>query len=70
MHLKRKDAPQSGRPGEVDSNQIETLIEDNQRYATWKVADIILKISKSIKFLVKMKIVCFILQKKLNKLFG
>ena len=26
------DAPQSGRPIEVDSNQIETLIENNQHY--------------------------------------
>ena len=26
------DAPQSGRPTEVDSNQIETLIENNQHY--------------------------------------
>ena len=40
------DAPQSGRPVEVDSDQIETLIENNQPYTTWEVADI-LKISKS-----------------------
>ena len=26
------DAPQSGRPVEVDSDQIETLIENNQHY--------------------------------------
>ena len=26
--------PRSGRPVEVDSNQIETLIEDNQHYTT------------------------------------
>ena len=26
------DAPQSGRPVEVDSNQIKTLIENNQHY--------------------------------------
>ena len=41
-----QDAPQSGRPVEVDSNQIETLIENNQCYTTWRIADI-LKISKS-----------------------
>ena len=28
------DAPWSGRPVEVDSDQIETLIENNQRYTT------------------------------------
>ena len=28
------DAPQSGRPVEVDSHQIETLIENSQRSAT------------------------------------
>ena len=40
------DAPRLGRPVEVDSDQIETLIENNQRYTTRKIADI-LKISKS-----------------------
>ena len=59
------EAPQSGRPAEVDSDQNETLIENSQHYTTRDVADI-LKISKSIKLLVKMKNVPFILQKKLN----
>ncbi|XP_032467124.1 nucleotide triphosphate diphosphatase NUDT15 isoform X1 [Phocoena sinus] len=40
------DAPRSGRPVEVDSDQIETLIESNRRYTTREIADI-LKISKS-----------------------
>ena len=40
------DAPLSGRPVEVDSDQIETIIENNQCYTTWEIADI-LKISKS-----------------------
>ena len=40
------DAPSSGKPVEVDSDQIETLIENNQCYTTWNIADI-LKISKS-----------------------
>ena len=40
------DAPWSGRPVEVDSDQIETLIENNQCYNTWERADI-LKISTS-----------------------
>ena len=40
------DAPWSGRPVEVDGDQIETLIENSQRYTTWEIADI-LKISKS-----------------------
>ena len=46
------DAPQSGRPVEVDSDQIETLIENNQCYTIREMADI-LKIPKSIKLLVK-----------------
>ena len=52
------DAPWSGRSVEVDSDQIKTLIENNQHYATWEIADI-LKISNSIKLLVKMKNVSF-----------
>ena len=40
------DAPRWGRPVEVDSDQIETLSENNQRYTTREIADI-LKISKS-----------------------
>ena len=32
------DAPRSGRPVEVDSNQIETLIENNQHYTMWETA--------------------------------
>ena len=62
-------APRSGRPVEVDSDQIETLIENNQRYTTWERADI-LKIPESRKLLVKLKNVSFILQEKLNGLFG
>ena len=40
------DTPRLGRPVEVDSDQIETLIENNQHYTTWEIDDI-LKISKS-----------------------
>ena len=40
------DAPLSDRPYEVDSDKIETLIENNQHYTTREVADI-LRISKS-----------------------
>ena len=58
------DSEQLGRPAEtLDSNQTEALIQNNQCYTTWEIANI-LEISKSIKFLVKMKNVCFILQKK------
>ena len=46
------DAPQSGRPVEVDSDQNEM----------WEIADI-LKISKSIKLLVKMKNVSYFMEK-------
>ena len=42
----REDAPSLGRPVEVDSERIETLIENNQFYTTWEIANI-LKISKS-----------------------
>ena len=41
------NAPQSGRPVEVDSDQIKMLIENNQHYTTQEIASI-LKISKSI----------------------
>ena len=40
------NTPGWGRPFEVDSDQIETLIENNQCSTMWKLADI-LKISKS-----------------------
>ena len=40
------DAPRPGRPVEADSDQIKTLIENNQCYITQEIADI-LKISKS-----------------------
>ena len=39
-------APWSGRQVEVDSDQIKTLIENNQHYTIWEIANI-LKISKS-----------------------
>ena len=42
---------------------IETLIENNQHYITQEIAYILI-ISKSIKLLVTMKNVCFILWKK------
>ena len=48
---------------EVDSNEIETLIENNQCYTTGERADK-LKTSKSIKLSVKRKNVFFILCKK------
>ena len=40
------DAPRLGRPVEVDSDQIKTLVESSQRYNTREIANI-LKISKS-----------------------
>ena len=63
------DAPQSGRPVEVDNDKIETLIEKNQHCTMWEIANI-LKISKSTKLLVTMKNVSFILWKKPYELFG
>ena len=41
-----ENAAWSGRPVEVDSHQIKTLIENNQCYTMWEIASI-LKISKS-----------------------
>ena len=57
------DALWSGRPVEVNGDQIEALIENNQHYTTQDIGDI-LRISKSIKLLVKMKNVSYILWKK------
>ena len=63
------DVPRSGGPVGVDRDQIETLIESDQCYTVWRIVNI-LKISKSIKLLVKMKSVSFILQKKPYGLCG
>ena len=63
------DAPLLGRPVKADSDQIETLVEISQCYIMWEIADI-LKISESIKLLVKMRNVSVISQKKRNGLFG
>ena len=54
------DTPWSSRPVEVDSDQIKTLIKNNQCYTTQEIANT-LKISKSIELLVKTKKVSFIL---------
>ena len=59
---------QSHRTVEVDSDQIETSIENNQHYTAWEIADI-LKIPKSIKLLVEMENVSFILWKKPYRLW-
>ena len=32
--------PRSGRQVEVDSDQIETLIKNNQHYTMWQIADV------------------------------
>ena len=50
-------APWLGRSVEVESDQIKTLIENNQRYTTGERADTF-KISKSIKLFVKIKNAC------------
>ena len=62
-------APRSGRPGEVDRDQIQTVIENKQHSTTRERAHV-LKKSKSIKLLVKMKNVFIILWKKLHGLLG
>ena len=63
------DAPWVGRPVEVDSDQITTLIENNQHSAMWEIAGIF-QISKSIKLLVKMKNMSFILQENHTDFLG
>ena len=40
------DTPRLGRPVKIDSDQIKTLLENNQHYTTWEIADILI-ISKS-----------------------
>ena len=56
------DVPQLGRLVEVDREQVETLIENSQCYTMREIADI-LKISKSIKLLVKVKNVFYLAEK-------
>ena len=60
--------PWSGRPGEVDSDQIEMLIENNKRYTTWEIADV-LEISKSIVIGENEKCVFYFME-KLNRHFS
>ena len=62
-------APWLGRPVEVDRNHIETLIENEKYDTTWKIANI-LKISKSIKLLVKMQKKSVFLWIRTHRLFG
>ena len=57
------------RPVEVDSDQIETLIENSQHYTMWEIADI-LKISNLIKLMVKMKKMCVLFYGKTIWTFG
>ena len=59
------DALWSGRPVEVDSDQIETLIENNQHSTIWERANI--QINKVIS---ENENVSFTLWKKCNRLFG
>ena len=56
------DPPQLGRPGEVNSEQIETLIKNKQCYTTWDI-DNTLTISKSIKLLGKTKNIFYFMEK-------
>ena len=63
------NALQSGRPIEVNDNQIETFVKNNQHCTMWERANI-LKTSKSIKLLVKMKNVSFILWKNHTKILA
>ena len=58
-HFLLDNVPWLGRPVEVDSDLIKTLIENDQPYTMWEIA-YIPKTSKSIKLLVKMKNVSFI----------
>ena len=51
-----------GRPVVVDSDRIETLIENNQHFTMWEIANI-LTISKSIKLLGKTKNIFYFMEK-------
>ena len=51
----------SGGPVVVNNDQIKTLFENNQHYTSQEIANI-LKISKSIKLLVKMKNVFYFME--------
>ena len=62
------NAPRLGRPLEVESDQTGSIIENNQHYTTREIADI-LEIFKSIKLLVTVKNVYFILQRKTIRTF-
>ena len=62
------NAPWLNRPVEVDSDQIKTLIENNQSYSMQEIADI-LKISKSIKLLMKIKNMSFTSWEKTKQTF-
>ena len=68
VHFSQDNAPLLGRPIEVYSDQIETLTEDNQCYIMRETADT-LKISKSIKLLVKMKNVFYFTKKTIQTLW-
>ena len=57
-----------GGPVEVDSNQIETLVGNNQHSTTQVIVDI-LKISKSMELLVKMKKCVFYFMEKTKQTF-
>ena len=61
------DVPRSGRPVEVDSDQIKTLTENNQWSTIWEIADIV-KYSNQWSYWWIWEM-C-LLQKKLNGLFG
>ena len=63
-HFLLDDAPQSGRPVEVDGDQIETLNENNQCYTMWELA-YIFKISKSI-VICEMKNMSYFREKNLQ----
>ena len=63
------DTPWLGRPVEVDGNQIETLLENNQHWTAWERANM-LRISKSIKLLVKIKNMLLFYGKKYMICFG
>ena len=64
-HFSLDDTPRLGGLVEVDSNQIKTLVENNQCYTTREISNV-LKNPKSIRSLVKMKNVSFTEKTKQN----
>ena len=64
------NVPRLGKPVEVDSDQIKTLIETNRPYTMWKIADILKNIQINKVIGDNEKCVFYFTEKKTYGLFG